>query len=244
MSENSALYEKLKGAFDLSLASAEKGYLFQQIKRPLLIFVVCVLVIIFSTYKILSLFRTYSSPTRDNTFLSRTFAQSSQTVVNQNYIYVDISGAVLKPQTYKVSSGSRLFELLNMAGGLSLEADRPFIQRNYNLAIILTDQQKIHFPTIFETKDGYFTENRRVVTLNNPGIGIPVEGAVDNSEYTDSKISINNASQAQLETLPGIGPVTAQRIIAGRPFSDLEELVNQEILKDSLYQQILQQLTL
>lgn len=65
-------------------------------------------------------------------------------------------------------------------------------------------------------------------------LGETVGGAVD----------INNSTQAQLEDLPGVGPVTAGKIIAGRPYESLEELLTRKAVGRSLYEKISSQLTL
>jgi len=57
-------------------------------------------------------------------------------------------------------------------------------------------------------------------------------------------LNINTATQAQLEDLPGVGPVTAGKIIAGRPYSSLEELLVKKAVGRSLYEKINSQITL
>jgi len=55
-------------------------------------------------------------------------------------------------------------------------------------------------------------------------------------DNTSENININTASQNQLESLWGIGPVTAQNIIEQRPYSTVEELLNKKILKTNVYE--------
>lgn len=58
------------------------------------------------------------------------------------------------------------------------------------------------------------------------------------------RISVNNASGEDLEALPGIGPVTAKKIIDNRPYGSLEELLSKKVLSRSLYEKLKDQLSL
>lgn len=107
------------------------------------------------------------------------------------YIYVDLKGEVKNPGVYKVVTGSRLFQVVSLAGGITSEADELAI----NLAIKLSDQQVVYIPNINE---------------DFPLITIPTNG------QTSQLVNINTASIDLLDTLPGIGPTTAQSIITYR----------------------------
>lgn len=184
-----------------------------------------------SLYFAYKTFSGWSSPQAANDVPRVEYRQNPEGV-----IYVDLSGAVSRPDTYKVMKGTRLFQLIEQAGGLSPVADNGFVQRNYNFSVILTDQQKIHIPSVYEVNDGYFTETRRHVTL---GADPPTLGSVVGSEESSAtKISINSASSRELESLPGVGSVTAERIIAARPFDKLEDLITDGIVKQSVYAEI------
>lgn len=208
---------------------------------PIILFLLCLSISTYFGYlTITSILATSQANTQDDTVFVRESPLSLSDISTPN-IFVDLSGSVVRPQTYAITEGTRLFELLEMAGGLSAHADHGYIQRNYNLSIVLTDQQKIHIPSIYEVRDGYFIEKRRLVSLDTE--------KSTNIQYQDnpndvSSISINNASQKDLEVLPGVGPVTAQRIIAGRPYESLEDLTKREIVKQSLYENIIEFLTL
>lgn len=67
---------------------------------------------------------------------------------NSRKILVDIAGAVKNPGVYESSIGARLKDILTLAGGLSDEADKIFFQRNFNLARLVSDQEKIYIPAI------------------------------------------------------------------------------------------------
>lgn len=163
-------------------------------------------------------------------------------------IYVDISGAVLNPNVYEVTEGARLKDVLIMAGGLSANADRNFFYRNFNLALPVFDGQKIYVPSYYETRAGIIREPTRVFDFtgyNSTSYTTTSASSNKSSETnTPSKVSINSASKAQLEALPGIGPVTAQKIIDNRPYSSIEELLQKKILKQSVFETIKDKLTL
>lgn len=119
-------------------------------------------------------------------------------------IYVDISGCVKAPGVYKVSEGTRLFELIEKAGGLTENADIG----NVNRAEEVYDGQKVVIYSTEEEKDGYISQ----------------------SEADTGKVNINRADSSALQTIPGVGPATAQKIIEYREsngrFSSIEEIKN------------------
>lgn len=117
---------------------------------------------------------------------------------------VYVSGAVLKPDVYSLPPGSIVKDALVAAGGPSPEADLDSI----NLAMPLKDGMHVLIP--------------------RKGEASPVAASVLSPQSTSPLININTASQAELESLPGIGPVLARRIIEFRqthgPFNSIEEL--------------------
>lgn len=161
-------------------------------------------------------------------------------------IYVDISGAVLKPDVYVVSEGARIKDVLILAGGLSANADRNFFYRNFNLALPVFDGQKIYVPSYSETRRGIIREPKRVFDFTGYN-SAPYRQFSSKSSRSFSKssiVNINSASKEQLEALPGIGPVTAQKIIENRPYSSLDELLQKKILRKSVFEAIKDRLTL
>ena len=131
---------------------------------------------------------------------------TSKDAVNEE-IFVDIQGAVEKPNIYQLPSESRVNDVLILAGGLSAEADRNWVAMNINLAQKLIDGAKIYILEQSETPRS-FSE----------------VGQVSGSSILD-KININIASQSQLESLSGIGPAYAQKIIEGRPYQTVNDLL-------------------
>ncbi len=126
-------------------------------------------------------------------------------------IFVDIAGAVEKPDVYEVTAGSRLKDVLIMAGGLSAQADRHFFARYFNLSRIISDQEKIYIPSTFEIENGIFTEEQ--LTFEN----FPKNPLNEPIEEKSKKININTSTIEELNQLPGVGKATAQKIINNRP---------------------------
>lgn len=154
--------------------------------------------------------------------------------VSTGKIYIDFSGAVEKPDVYEVSSGARLKDVLILGNGLSAEADRQFFARNFNLARILKDQEKIYIPSVREVQQGLFRENVFLVSQIQPR----ADQQTMSTDLAKSKININTASAEELDTLPGIGPVTSQKIISNRPYSSIEELLTKKAVNKSVYEKI------
>lgn len=141
-----------------------------------------------------------------------------------NTIFVDISGAVEAPDVYEVTASARLKDILVLAGGLSKEADRDYFKKNFNLARILSDQEKIYIPSQDEVATRYKVDNYT----------FQAKGELDKN----LRININTASLNDLDSLPGIGEVTAEKIIANRPYASIEELTTKKIVKKNVYQEI------
>lgn len=142
--------------------------------------------------------------------------------------YVHICGAVKKPGVYEVSSGARIFEIVEMAGGFTKEADEDYI----NQAASIEDGQQVYIPTKEEVLNGEFGDKE---TLAGSG---QIQSGTDNS----GKININTATKDELCTLPGIGDAKADSIINYRTdhgkFQNIEELKEINGIKDAVYNKI------
>ena len=145
----------------------------------------------------------------------------SQTIEPASF-YVHIVGEIKSPGVYSLSVGSRLFDAVVAAGGFREDAD----QSSVNLARTLTDGEQI-----FVLKIGASSS----VGAAGSGIGSKV-------------LSINRASESELESLPGVGPALAGRIIDWRTanggFKKKEDLLNVGGIGDKLYAGIAKLVTL
>ncbi len=145
-------------------------------------------------------------------------------------ICVHIAGAVEAPGLYKLASDARINDALVASGGLNAEADREWFNQSVNLAQKLSDGAKLYIPFKGEASP------------------IPREGIVAGQQtniFVDSqgKINLNTATLDQLDSLPGIGPAYAQRIIDARPFSSAEELKNISGIGEKTFEKIKDQIT-
>lgn len=143
---------------------------------------------------------------------------------SSSLIAVDIGGAITKPGIYRVPNSARLSEVIDQASGFTNTADQAYVAKTLNLASKVTDGQKIYIP---------FAGELAATVLSTPGSNDPSQ-LESNSEV----ISINTASQSQLEELPGIGEKRAADIIAGRPYGSIEDLVDREILTSTLFESL------
>lgn len=147
---------------------------------------------------------------------------------NVDQLVVDVSGAVNSPGLYELASGSRLGKAVEMAGGFTHEADVAAIARDLNLASVLQDGQKIYIP--FQSESS---------TQVSGGSITQVAGA----QSTDL-VSINKASQSELMELEGIGEKRAEAIIAGRPYTSIDQLVSEGALTAAVLAKIQESLEL
>ena len=142
-------------------------------------------------------------------------------------VFVDVGGAVIKPGLYKLTGGARVNDALVAAEGLSEKADRDWFSKNINLAAKLTDGAKIYIPLKGVTQ----------VVSQSVSAGVSSGGEVAGIKV-GGKINVNAASASELDTLWGVGPVTAEKIINGRPYASVEELKTKKILKSNVYERI------
>lgn len=148
-------------------------------------------------------------------------------------IFVDISGSVQKPGVYQLDSGSRVQNILILAGGLSQNANRQWVSQNLNQAKILEDQEKIYIPNLSENT--LSIKNNQSSTSNSTIV-------------SNSKPSLNHSTQEELVTVNGIGPATAKAIIDYRNqnggFKSLEDLMKIPNIGPKTFAKLAPQITL
>lgn len=135
-------------------------------------------------------------------------------------VVIHVVGEVNSPGVVTLEEGARIIDAINAAGGKTEEADLSKI----NLAYVVEDGTQIYIPRINENLNQVeliSTEAGQSVVINNSNI---------NEEENNTKVNINTANKEKLETLPGIGETTAQKIIDYREqngkFTKIEDLQN------------------
>lgn len=152
------------------------------------------------------------------------FAQPSMGIV-----VVDVEGAVVSPGLHVLPAGSRVGDAIAAAGGYAVVVDIAAATASLNLAQPLADGAKVHVPTRGESAG----PGAQTGAGEDPAGGI--------QPGTDSLIDVNKATVEQLDTLPGIGPVTAAKIIAAReegPFATVDDLLSREVVGASTFEKI------
>lgn len=150
-----------------------------------------------------------------------------------NLIIVHITGAVKKTGIVKLIQGARIYDAIEMAEGSLEEADLSKV----NLAYILEDAQKIYIPFKGEINEN--SEEQEYITSDFGN----TSGIIQNTNRGESeKVNINTANQTELETLPGIGTATAEKIIDYRnkngKFNSIEDIQNVKGIGQSKYENI------
>jgi len=129
-------------------------------------------------------------------------------------LVVHITGAVSNPGVYALPPRSRMQDAIMAAGGLKRGADATLI----NLAAFVEDGQYLAIP--------YLTVELIYASPPAPMVLQPASRSA--TIDLDGPVDLNTASQEELETLPGVGPVIAQRIIEYRqtngPFQTIEDI--------------------
>jgi competence protein ComEA len=142
-------------------------------------------------------------------------------------LVIDVEGGVAHPGIARLAAGSRVAVAIVAAGGYGPEADL-LEAAKLNLAAPLTDGQQVFVP------------------LRGSGGGAATSGP-EAGGGAGALVNLNTATPEPLDTLPGIGPVTVQKIVAARqerPFASLEELTERKVLTSSQVDKIRDLVTL
>lgn len=147
-------------------------------------------------------------------------------------IAVHVTGAVPRPGLYEFTEGARVQDAIDAAGGLLASANADAL----NLAALLTDGQQLNIPY----KSGEEPPQEEDDTsLNLPGSS---DATATPSSSNGEKININTATLEDLDSLPGIGPTLAQRIIAYRTengaFTTIEDIMDVSGIGPAIFENI------
>ncbi|MGC8633155.1 MAG: helix-hairpin-helix domain-containing protein [Candidatus Limnocylindrales bacterium] len=137
---------------------------------------------------------------------------------------IDVGGAVARPGVYALPAGSRVADAIRAAGGFGPQVDASAVTSTLNLAEVLRDGQKIVVPQ-----------------RGNPAQRSATGSAAGAQGGHGALIDLNSASASELDALPGVGPVTAAKIIAAReerPFRTVDELATRKVVSASVLAKI------
>ena len=147
-------------------------------------------------------------------------------------IFVHIAGCVQKEGMLELSANCRIADAIEKAGGLTQEADLSDI----NLAYLLEDGMKIYIPNQNERQENNEKTKNIPKEENTPSMQI------QDTNTKQDVININTATQEELDTLPGIGPATAAKIIAYRKekgkFNNKEEIKEVSGIGEAKYEKM------
>lgn len=142
-------------------------------------------------------------------------------------VVVDVQGAVLRPGVLQLATGSRVGDAIAAAGGYGPRVDAERAGRELNLATELQDGDRIVVPSRDDPA---------------PAAGAQASGpAAGQGGASGGLVDLNSATPAELDKLPGVGPVTAQKIIdarAEKPFASVDELSERKVVGSSTFEKL------
>lgn len=197
------------------------------------------LIILISIIAIGISYYAYQNEKQSQNFIEEQNLEIEENEVEENKeesktIIVHVSGAVQKEGVVELEENSRVEDAIEKAGGFKENA----YTKDVNLAYKLEDGMKIYIPTIDEK------ENTKITTEVGTEVENNYDGLANTSEekLVSEKVNINTANKEELDTLPGIGPSTAEKIINYRKengkFKSIEEIKDVSGIGDSKYENI------
>lgn len=168
-----------------------------------------------------------SSPAPSSNVTQQSFGSSSQNsgagTPTGGALHVYVIGSVKHPGVYTLPAGARVYQLLQAAGGALPQADLVSL----NLAAPLIDGQEVYVLTVGETPPTYLG-------------GVPGPGTTNGTSTTGTQngqlVNINTATADEMRTILHVSSTTAQKIIAGRPYTSVAQLL--QVVSRTIYDKI------
>lgn len=145
-------------------------------------------------------------------------------------LVIDVQGAVLRPGLLELEPGSRVGDAIAAAGGYGPRVDAERAGRELNLAATVADGDRIVVPSRDDPPDAA-----------GPVSSAPGGDGASPGGGQSGLVDLNSATAAELDALPGVGPVTAKKIIdarAEKPFASVEELRDRKIVGSSVFEKL------
>jgi competence protein ComEA len=146
-------------------------------------------------------------------------------------LVVEIVGAIDRPGVFRLPAGSRVGDLVAAAGGYGARVDAGRASRELNLAALLHDGDQVRVPS---------RDDEQVSGTGSATGGAAGSGGTSGAEAV-GPLDLNRATSTQLEGLPGIGPVTAGKILASReeqPFKDVQDLRARKLVGEKTFEKL------
>ena len=198
-------------------------------KQKIIIMIIAIFMVLFIGFYIVR--KTNSSQyveleTEENEIIENIIKKEEILEDEKQNVIIHVVGEVKKQGIVQVKENSRISDVIEAAGGATSEADLSKI----NLAYAVKDGQKIYVPNINDETD-------IEIVIENAG-----ENVLEDNNEKSSKVNINTATQTELETLNGVGPSTALKIINYRKengkFNSIEEIKNVSGIGNSTFEKI------
>ena len=209
-------------------------------KQKIIVFIIAVVVAIGMIYFIYSKNQVDDNINLENDILvaENSTKDNSKVTSSDDEVIVHVTGSVKSPGVVKLKEGSRIEDAIEAAGGLTENADISKV----NLAFVVEDGTKIRIPSSQDEDIGDGD-----VIDSGSGENIVVEENTTSSGKSSQIVNINRATVTELETLPGIGPSLALKIINYRKengnFSSIEDIKNVSGIGDSKFESLKKYLT-
>lgn len=196
--EHEIVDENLSNNYDKTITNESKPKKDKKSLFKIGIVLLAIIIVVFCLYKYL---------TQSNTITSNNYETTEEQTEQKQNVTVHVSGEVNKPGVYKLDFGSRIIDAIDAAGGFTSKAN----QNSLNLAKTIEDGEQIKV----EANDADTSAS------NN-------QASSQQTQTSNGKININTADVALLQTLSGVGPSTAQKIIdyrnANGKFKSIDDL--------------------
>lgn len=218
--------------------------------RKLIVLLLLFLLSVIASFLILRSHFTPKKKTSTKKIVLTPKKKEETTTDNDTYYLVDIKGEVNNPGTYSVKKGSRVIDVIHLAGELKSDADTSVL----NLSKKVTDEMVIIVYSYDEVKN--FTKVKEVEKqeqekcASNNGLknDACISTILEDNSTSNTKVSINKATLEELMTLTGIGEAKAKEIINYREekgeFTDINQLKEVKGIGDTLFESIKDNITL
>jgi competence protein ComEA len=147
-------------------------------------------------------------------------------------LVVDVQGAVARPGVIHLPTGSRVGDAIAAAGGFGPRVAADRVGRELNLAALLRDGDQVVVPS---------RDDGGAAAGSGGGGGSGGSSGASGAQAGSGPIDLNRATASELDALPGIGPVTANKIIAAReerPFASVDDLRSRKVLGAATFDKI------